>query len=49
MYYNSKKELSKLLEESTDFYKRKMTDRYLIRPEDAMFENLCYELFIKWY
>ena len=26
-----------------------MVDRYLIRPKDAMFENLCYALFIKRY
>ena len=41
----SKKELSVLPIDSTD--KSNMIDRHLILPKDAMFENLCYALFIK--
>ena len=43
----SKKELSVLPIDSTDVYKSNMIDRHLILPKDAMFENLCYALFIK--
>ena len=45
----SKKELSELPEVSRDVYKRNMIDRHLIKPKDAVFENLCYALFIKRY
>ena len=34
-------------EDSTDIHKRNMINRYMIRPHDALFELLCYALFIK--
>ena len=46
---SSKKELFQLHKDSTDIYKRNILDRYLIRQKDAVFENLCYALFIKRY
>ena len=45
----SKKEIAELPEDNTDIYKRKMMNRYMIRPHDALFEQLCYALFIKRY
>ena len=45
----SKKEIAELPEDSTDIYKRNMMNRYMIRPHDALFEQLCYALFIKRY
>ena len=43
----SKKEIAELPEDNTDIYKRNMMNRYMIRPHDALFEQLCYALFIK--
>ena len=45
----SKKEIAELPEDSTDIYNRNMMNRYMIRPHDALFEPLCYTLFIKRY
>ena len=45
----SKKEISELLKDSTDIYERNIVNRYMIRPEDSMFENLSYAMFIKRY
>ena len=45
----SKKEIAELPEDNTDIYKRKMMNRYMIRPHDALFEQLCCALFIKRY
>ena len=45
----SKKEIAELPKDNTDIYKRKMMNRYMIRPHDALFEQLCYALFIKRY
>ena len=39
----SKKEIS------TDIYTRNMMNRYMIRPHDALFEQLRYALFIRRY
>ena len=38
----SKKELSLLPEDSTDIYKRNMVSRYIIRPSEEVFNQLCY-------
>ena len=38
----SKKKLSKLPEDSTGINKKNIVDRYMIRPEDVIFENLCF-------
>ena len=45
----SKKEIAELPESSTDIYKRNMMNRYMIRPHDALFEQLRYALFIRRY
>ena len=45
----SKKEIAELPEDSTDIYNRNMMNRHMIRPHDALFEQLCYALFIKRY
>ena len=45
----SKKETAELPEDSPDIYKRNMMNRYMIRPHDALFKQLCYALFIKRY
>ena len=45
----SKKEIAELPEDSTDIYKRNMMNRYMIRPHDALLEQICYALFIKRY
>ena len=47
--YLSKKEIFELPEDSTDIYKRNMVSRYLIRPHNEMFEQLCYALLLKRY
>ena len=44
----SKREIAELPEDSTDIYKRNM-NRYMIRPQGALFEQLRYVLFIKGY
>ena len=38
----SEKEIAELPEDSTYIYKRNMMNRYMIRPHDALFEQLCY-------
>ena len=45
----SKKKISELPKDSIDIYKRNMVSRYMIRPEDFIFEHLCYALLIKRY
>ena len=45
----SKKEIAELPEYSTDIYTRNMMNRYMIRPHDALFEQLRYALFIRRY
>ena len=45
----SKKEIAELPEDSTDIYNRNMMNRYMIRPHDTLFGQLCYALFIKRY
>ena len=45
----SKKQIAELSEDITDIYKRNMMSKYMIRPHDALFEQLCYALFIKRY
>ena len=42
----SERESSEFPEDSTNIYKGNMVQRYLLRPKDAMFENLCYSFFI---
>ena len=45
----SKKEISELPKDSTNIYKRNIVNRYMIRPENSIFEHICYALFIKRY
>ena len=45
----SKKEIAELPEYSTEIYTRNMMNRYMIRPHDALFEQLRYALFIRRY
>ena len=44
-----KKEIAGLPEDNRDIYKRNIINRYVIRPHDTLFEQLCYVLFIKLY
>ena len=43
----TKNELTKLSEDSTDIYKRNMVNRYIIRPQDQVLNQLCYASFAK--
>ena len=45
----SKREVSLLPEDSTDIFKRNIASRYIIRPSEEVFNQLCYVSFIKRY
>ena len=45
----TKNELSKLLEDSKDIYRRNMVSRYIIQPQDQVLNQLCHPFFAKNY
>ena len=45
----SKMEIFELPEDRTEIYKGNVVSRYLNKPQDEMFEHLCYILLIKRY
>ena len=45
----SKRKLSLLPEDSTEIYKRNMVSRYIIRPSEGVFNQLCYASLVKKY
>ena len=46
---STKRELSLLPEDSKDTYKSHMVSHYIIWPSEEVFNQLCYESFIKKY